>query len=237
MTALDLALLGHGRLGRAIAQAARARGIEPTVVSGPALRERGVPAALTGAPAGRGPRVIVDASAGEAVGTHLGWALELGLPLVIGATGHGLGPADLDAIVQGRIGVLVAPNFASGALLLGRLAEAAGRWCAAGGFVPFLEERHHERKRDAPSGTALWIAGRIRAAGGPETPIAATRAGSVPGTHTLGLTGTGELVEIGHTVLTREAYGAGALAACAFLSGKTGVYGLEDWAREMYPWP
>jgi 4-hydroxy-tetrahydrodipicolinate reductase len=139
--------------------------------------------------------------------------------------------------VEGKIGVLLAPNFAPGALLLGRLAEAAGRWCAAAGFAPFLEERHHAAKKDAPSGTAVWLAARLASTGGPPLPTASTRAGQVPGAHLLGLSAPGELVELAHTALGREAYGAGALAACAYIAGKKGVHGIEDWARELFPWP
>lgn len=232
-----LALLGTGRLATAIAGAAARHGVDQLQVGGPELRRPEPPADLVTAKQ-RGARlVIVDASAGEAAPAHLGWALELGMPLVLGTTGHGLAREAVDEGVGQRIGVLLAPNFAPGALLLGRVAEALGAWCAAGDFSPFLEERHHALKKDAPSGTALWLEKRLRSTGGPALPITSTRAGQLPGAHTLGLNAPGELLEFSHTALSRDAYGTGAIAACRFLVDRKGVYGIEDWAAELFPWP
>jgi len=227
-----LGLLGHGRLGSHIAAAADAQKIAKVVIAGPALRAAAPPPELA-APS----LVLVDASSGEAAATHLAWALALGAPLVLGTTGHGLTREAVSERVGQRIGVLLAPNFAPGALLLGRVAEALGAWCAAGNFSPFLEERHHALKKDAPSGTALWLAARLAATGGPAMPITATRAGALPGAHTLGLHAPGELMEFSHTALSRDAYGTGAMAACRFIAERKGVHGIEDWAAELFPWP
>ena len=232
-----VAILGGGRLGSAIKTACEQQNVHHFVVSGEALRKPHPPGLLKDANTPYRPIVLVDASQGEAVAGHVSWALELSEPIVIGATGHGVTREELTRRVEQRIGVLLAPNFAPGALLLGRLCEAIGGWCAPGGFSPFLEERHHALKKDAPSGTAVWLKGRLASTGGPELPITSTRAGQVPGAHLLGLHSSGELLEFGHTALSREAYGAGAIAACKFLLGKQGVFGIEDWAREMFPWP
>jgi 4-hydroxy-tetrahydrodipicolinate reductase len=237
MSKFTLGLLGAGRLGSHIAAAADRLGIPRVVVTGADLRGAQPPPPLKAANTSAAPLVLVDASAGEAAGAHLGWALELGVPFVLGSTGHGLTRASIGERVGQKIGVLIAPNFAPGALLLGRIAEACGAWCAAGDFSPFLEERHHALKKDAPSGTALWLDARLKSTGGPAMPITATRAGALPGAHTLGLHAAGELLEFSHTALSRDAYGTGAMAACRFIAHRKGVHGIEDWAAELFPWP
>lgn len=237
LSTFTLGLLGSGRLATHIAAAAAKQGLETITIAGAALRSADVPTMLTAAVSAQRRLVLLDASAGEAVHAHLEWALKLGVPFVLGATGHGLTRAGLSDKVGTRIGVLIAPNFAPGAILLGRIAEALGAWCAAGDFSPFLEERHHALKKDAPSGTALWIDARLQSGGGPAMPITATRAGQLPGAHTLGLHAPGELLEFSHTALSRDCYGTGAMAACRYLLSRTGVHGIEDWASELFPWP
>jgi 4-hydroxy-tetrahydrodipicolinate reductase len=228
-------ILGVGRLGTAIRNAAESAGVQTVVFDGASLRRGVVTDRIRSGPGGA--RVLIDASMGEAAVRHVGWAMELESPLVLGTTGHGLTRRQLEDRVEARVGVLMAPNFAPGALLLGRITEAIGAWSRTAGYSAFLEERHHARKKDAPSGTAAWLESRFHAGGGGELPITATRSGAVAGTHLLGLTGAGELLEMRHMSLGREVYGAGAVAAAAYILGKRGVHSLEDWAREMFPWP
>jgi 4-hydroxy-tetrahydrodipicolinate reductase len=232
-----VAILGEGRLGSVIAQAAKAQGIDHIIVSGQDLREARPPDGLTTRAKQHRRLVLLDSTVGEAVKGHLLWALALERSIVIGATGHGLTRSDLEAHIKRRIGVLLAPNFAPGALMMGRIAEALGAWCRDSRVTPFLEERHHSRKKDAPSGTAMWLTERMSSTGGPKMSMTSTRAGLLTGSHLIGLDAPGELTELRHTVLARDAYGTGAIAACRFIAGKKGVFGLEDWAKEMYPWP
>lgn len=228
-------ILGAGRLGTAIAGAAAAAGVSAVSLEGGMLRS---PEALQRLRENRHEGgVLVDASVGESAERHLEWALSLEIPLVLGTTGHGLSRQKIVDRVGDRVGVLLAPNFAPGALLLGRVAEALGHWTEACGHEAFLEERHHSKKRDAPSGTALWLEERFHAGGGGGLPISATRAGTVTGAHVLGVTGPGELLEFRHMSLGREVYGAGAVAAARYIEKRRGVHTLEDWAREMFPWP
>lgn len=236
-TTFTLGLLGTGRLATHIAAAADRNSVEKIVIAGPALRGTDAPAMLAAAVSAGRRVVMLDASAGEAAGAHLDWALKLNVPFVLGTTGHGLTREAIAGRVGDRIGVLLAPNFAPGAIMMGRIAEAVGAWCAAGDFSPFLEERHHALKKDAPSGTALWLEARLKSTGGPAMPITATRAGQLPGAHTLGLHAPGELLEFSHTALSRDCYGTGAIASCRYLLSRTGVFGIEDWAKELFPWP
>jgi 4-hydroxy-tetrahydrodipicolinate reductase len=103
------------------------------------------------------PAVMVDFTHPEAVATNLRVALGAGVHCVVGTTG--IDQATLRALSDGAPGVcvFVAPNFAIGAVLMMRFAADAAR------FMPHVEiiELHHDRKADAPSGTALRTASLI----------------------------------------------------------------------------
>ena len=104
------------------------------------------------------PEVLVDFTVAAHAADHVAWGIANGVHIVVGTTGFEIDEAWREA----PVGVVVAPNFAIGAVLLMSFAEQAAR------FFPSAEviELHHERKADAPSGTALLTARRIAAARG-----------------------------------------------------------------------
>jgi 4-hydroxy-tetrahydrodipicolinate reductase len=125
------------------------------------------------------PTVLVDFSHGDAAVAHAEVALDHRVPSVIGATG--LSPDGVNRLrarcATEEVGVLLAPNFAIGALLMMEFARRAAR------FFPHVEitELHHDRKRDAPSGTAARTARLIAAARGAAPTPAVQETEQVPG--------------------------------------------------------
>lgn len=123
--------------------------------------------------------VLVEFSVGDAAMANAARAAEAGVRPVVGATGYS--PASLDALREacgrGGVGGLVAPNFALGAVLLMRFCEQAAR------YFPHVEvvELHHDRKRDAPSGTALRTAELIARARSEAPAPAVAEEEKVPG--------------------------------------------------------
>jgi 4-hydroxy-tetrahydrodipicolinate reductase len=115
-----------------------------------------------------GAEVAVDFTAPDAVMPTLRWTVGNGIHAVVGTTG--ISPGDLDELRSLTDGaptnVFVAPNFAIGAVLMMRFAEHAARHLPAGEVI----ELHHDRKVDAPSGTALATARAMAAARGPVPP-------------------------------------------------------------------
>ena len=103
-----------------------------------------------------GMHVLVDFTAPAYAPDHVAWAIDNDVHVVVGTTGFVVD----DAWREASVGVIVAPNFAIGAVLLMRFAEQAARHLPAAEVI----ELHHDRKLDAPSGTALLTAGRIAAA-------------------------------------------------------------------------
>lgn len=105
-----------------------------------------------------GVEVLVDFSAARYAPDHVAWGIANGVHVVVGTTGFEIDDAWRDA----PIGVIVAPNFAIGAVLLMRFAEQAAEHLPSAEVI----ELHHEGKADAPSGTAVLTAVRIAAARG-----------------------------------------------------------------------
>jgi 4-hydroxy-tetrahydrodipicolinate reductase len=106
-----------------------------------------------------GVEVSVDFTSGAYAPEHIAWAIEHGVHVVVGTTGFDADPAWGE---QDRVGILIAPNFAIGAILMQRCAEEAVRYLPDAEIV----ELHHEDKPDAPSGTAMATARRMAAVRG-----------------------------------------------------------------------
>jgi len=193
------------------------------------------------------PTVLVDFSHGDAAVAHAEAALDHHVPSVIGATGlsaEGLARLRTRSEAE-ETGVLLAPNFAVGALLMMEFAQRAAR------FFPHVEitELHHDRKRDAPSGTAARTARLVAAARGVAPAPAAQETEQVPGArggviegvhvHSVRLPGlvahqevlfggTGQTLLIRHDSVSEEAFMPGVVLAIQRAGTlRTFVEGLE----------
>ena len=96
-------------------------------------------------------------------------------------------------------------------------------------FGAWIHELHHAVKRDAPSGTALLLQAALRSHGF-DRPIdvASTRAGEIPGTHTIGFDGGGETITLTHSARDRSPFARGALEAARWVQGRKGWYSMKD---------
>jgi 4-hydroxy-tetrahydrodipicolinate reductase len=128
------------------------------------------------------------------------------------------------------IGVVAAPNFAIGVNVFLAVVERMGSLMAEQpSFGAWIHELHHAGKKDAPSGTALAIERRLRDHGYTrDAPIASTRAGQMPGTHTLGFDGASETITLTHQARDRAAFARGALVAAQWVDGKRGWFTMKD---------
>ena len=167
---------------------------------------------------------MVDFTTPGAVEANVRAALEAGVPCVVGTSGWD--PAALGGQAASRgLPLFVAPNFALGAVVMMRLAAEAAR------FLPRAEivELHNEAKKDAPSGTAVMLHTAMQAAGY-KRPIdlSSTRAGAIPGTHTVGFDGLADTVTLTHEVRDRAVFAHGALQAAKWLRGRRGWFSMKD---------
>jgi 4-hydroxy-tetrahydrodipicolinate reductase len=181
----------------------------------------------------RGLDVAVDFSVAGAVADHVRACVAAAVPLVEGTTGWQAQLAEVRGVVERGKGALVyGANYSIGVNLFYRVAAAAAaQYVRDPAYAPFLEEAHHARKKDAPSGTALKLRDIVAGAyGGREIPVACTRAGHIPGTHRVGFDGPADHITLTHTARSREGFAAGALAAARWIAagGRRGVFEFAE---------
>jgi 4-hydroxy-tetrahydrodipicolinate reductase len=225
---VKLLLVGHGKMGQLVGELAGQYGCEIAGVIDPASPRHGGTADADG---WAGVDVAIDFSTADSVVTNAPALARRGISLVVGTTGWAAHEAALrQAIADAGVGIVVAPNFSTGVVLFEAIvAHAARLFAAQEDFGAFLHEAHHAAKKDAPSGTALLLKRSMEQAGFPRPiDVAATRAGFIPGTHTVGFDGPAETITLTHAARDRTAFARGALAAARWVQGKRGWYTMHD---------
>ncbi|HEU4891072.1 MAG TPA: dihydrodipicolinate reductase C-terminal domain-containing protein [Vicinamibacterales bacterium] len=222
MTA-SLLIVGRGRMGRVVEALAPDYGFQVagTVDLDHAAQPDSWPQA----------DVAIDFSLADAVPVNFPVLAARGMNVVIGATGWQAAEPALRAEADARrIGVVAAPNFAIGVnLFLALVERAAELWRDQPAFGAWLHELHHAAKKDAPSGTALAMESAMRGKGYRHPiDVSSSRAGSIPGTHTLGFDAAAETITLTHTARDRAVFARGALHAAQWLQGKRGWFTMKD---------
>lgn len=223
---MKLLLIGHGRMGSLVESLAEAHGCE---VAGIVTSQSPADAIESAAEAGVG--MAIDFSLPDAVPHVLPRLVTAGMSVVVGTTGwQAHEPRLRNLVARSRVGVLAASNFALGVYVFTQAVETAARLMADRADVgAWIHEAHHAMKKDAPSGTARTIETAMRQAGYARgIDVASTRAGSVPGTHTVGFDSPADTITLVHTVRDRSVFAHGALDAARWLDGRSGWYGIED---------
>jgi 4-hydroxy-tetrahydrodipicolinate reductase len=228
---MRIALFGHGAMGQLVETRARAEGHEVALVitSGDAQRSAEELAERL-----RGLDVAIDFSVAAAVLTNVDGCARAGVPLVVGTTGWRESEQEVRRVVAEHNGALVyGANFSVGVNLFYRVvARAAELFSGFDVYAPFIEEAHHARKRDAPSGTALVLRELLAARYEREIPVASTRAGYIPGTHRVGFDGVADQIMLTHTARSREGFAAGALLAARWITERRGVFEFSEMIDE-----
>jgi 4-hydroxy-tetrahydrodipicolinate reductase len=182
-----------------------------------------------------GVDVAIDFTVADAVRRNVEACVAAGVPLVEGTTGWNENRDEIDKIVREGNGAFVyGPNFSIGVNLFYRIvAHAAESIAKFPEYAAFIEEQHHSRKKDAPSGTALKLKDIVAEHVKGEFSVSATRAGNIPGTHTVGFDGPADQITLTHTARSREGFATGAMLAAEWIMGKTGFYEFGDVIDEI----
>ncbi len=234
---MKLGLIGYGGMGRMVAERAAASGHEIAVVirSGDAVG--GVDEVSDKL---RGLDAVIDFSVGEAVPFNVAACMKACVPLVEGTTGWDETRDDVLRRIAEAGGAFVhAANFSVGVNLFYRIIAHAGELFAGfETYLPFIEEAHHSRKRDAPSGAALKLRELLAAHYEADVPVASTRAGFIPGTHRVGFDAQNDAILLTHTARTRGGFADGALLAAEWIAkrhdeGRAGVFEFGDVLDEI----
>ncbi|MDB4881842.1 MAG: Dihydrodipicolinate reductase [Gemmatimonadetes bacterium] len=226
MTDVSLALIGMGKMGRALAALAPERGFR---VVAELDASRPDYAGITHDTL-RGAQVAIDFTTPEAAAANVRACAAAGCPVVVGTTGwYGELPSVSEDVLRQNGALLTAPNFSVGVAVFDRVvAEAARLFGTLDGFDAHLVETHHAAKKDAPSGTAGALARTASAALGRDVPVTSVRTGHVPGTHELIFDAPFEQVRLVHEARDRRVFAEGALVAARWIVGRRGVFTMQD---------
>lgn len=229
---MKIALIGFGAMGKIIKTLAVNKNHEIAVIidesdadlSAEALAEK-----LKGADA------AIDFSVAEAVERNVRACLSARVPLVQGTTGWNAQQDEIKSLVEEANGAFVfGANFSVGVNLFYRIADfAAELFAKFDDYETFIEERHHSRKKDAPSGTALKLKEIVAKHIAKDFSVAATRAGNIPGTHIVGFDGNADTIELTHTARSREGFASGSILAAEWVVGKKGFYEFTEVLDEI----
>lgn len=183
----------------------------------------------------RGHDVAIDFSVAAAVERNVTASMHAGLPLVEGTTGWQSQQGVVCRIVADHGGAFIyGANFSIGVNLFYRvIAHATELFAQMPDYSPFIEEAHHEQKRDAPSGTAVKLHDLMKESIKREIPIASTRAGAIPGTHRVGFDSAADQIMLTHTARSRAGFAAGALVAANWIKDRKGFFEFSEMISEM----
>jgi 4-hydroxy-tetrahydrodipicolinate reductase len=232
---MRIGIFGRGKLGSAVAAlAAKEKDLEIAWM------------ADIGEEPGGPVDAVLDASAAGAVAAHMAWALESGTNFVVAVTGIEEDLLERARAASARIGVLTSPNFSLSVAFMRRAALAMGKFAAIEeGSSLAIVERHHDKKLDAPSGTAKLLAGAL-AEGCPrytgwnmgraeadKINVASLRIGSTVGYHEIRLETGADTIVLSHEAATRDIFAKGALVALRWIAGKKGLFTFDDVAADL----
>ncbi|MHB9023506.1 MAG: 4-hydroxy-tetrahydrodipicolinate reductase [Armatimonadota bacterium] len=214
-------------------------GMDPCGVSVAAAED--IPSALRDSR----PQAIIDFSQPAATVSNLRHYARIGAGVVVGTTGFTDSQYQQLKLAPGtqKFGIIYAPNITRGVNVLLFISRLAAQ-CLPGYDIEVIE-RHHRRKKDAPSGTAARIADQLQAAqeapgitvhgregacprSGGEIGVHAVRAGGIIGVHEVLLAGDYDEISIVHRSESRLAFAAGAVEAAAWIAARRGFFTMED---------
>lgn len=229
---MKIALLGYGRMGKAIEELAKERGHEIVSIQDKDSTQGDISNA----------DVAINFSIPSAAVNNLKLAFDNDVAVVCGTTGWLEQLNEIhDYCKLKKSGFLYASNFSIGVNLFFKLNELTAQLMKGQekNYTAHLEETHHIHKLDAPSGTAITLAEGIAAQNDnykkwsmdPKTnelKISAYREGEVPGTHSITYSSEVDEIRIEHKAHSRQGFALGAVIAAEWLKGKEGIFSMKD---------
>ena len=222
--ATKLAIVGYGKMGRMIEQLAPEFGFETVLrldefnnVDGEGVTAENF----------AGIEVAIDFSIPPVVADNAAKISALGVNLVIGTTGWlDALPRVQAAVERDNIGLVYGANFSVGVQVFYRIVEAAARTLAnEEDYEAWAYEIHHSMKKDAPSGTMLWLVEAMKDSGYERNiDVSSNRAGAIPGRHEIGFDSEADTIQLTHTARSRIGFARGAMRAARWIAGRKGLY-------------
>ena len=218
---MKIALLGYGKMGRMAEEAASRRQIEVACVIDPVAGSRGQI---------EDADVCVDFSEPAAVIDNIKRVAAARRAMVVGTTGWYDRIEEVRRVVEeAQIGFVYGSNFSVGVNLMFKIARYGARlFSRFSSHEPFITEAHHQFKKDAPSGTAIFLKREAEAEYNRDVPVASLRAGFIPGTHAVGFDSEADTLTITHTARSRAGFADGAIVAAEWIATRRGFYEFSE---------
>jgi 4-hydroxy-tetrahydrodipicolinate reductase len=226
---MNLLILGRGKTGSLVAEAARARRHHVRILSATENTNACglTPDSLVAVD------VVIDFTSPTAAVANAEACIRAKKSLVVGTTGwYDQAPRLREMVLSAKTGFLYGANFSIGINLFFEIAATAGA-ALKYDYSGQIFERHHEQKKDAPSGTALTIRQIVRDSGGQEIDITSFREGDAVGMHELIFNSAGDRIYLCHDAKSRQGYADGAVRAAEWLNGKAGFFEFRSVWREL----
>lgn len=234
---MKIALIGYGKMGKAVERIAKNRGHEVGLVINSFAIDSSVIEKL------KSCDVAIEFTQPGSVVANLNLCFEAGIPVVTGTTGWN---EQLDFVRQNckqkNASLFYSSNFSMGVNVLFRLNELLAEMMKKlPAYDVSMEEQHHIHKKDAPSGTAITLAEGIfryspvkkkysihDVCQPDELKIHVVRQDEIPGTHLVTYTSTVDQIQLSHQAFNRDGFATGAVLAAEFLRDKKGIFSMKD---------
>jgi len=234
---MNIALIGYGKMGKAIEEIALVKGHEVVLKIDLDNRHEFTAENLSKAD------VAIEFTSPHSAVENLEILFNAGIPVVCGSTGWLEHWEKIQSLCQANNGAFIyASNFSIGVNLFFELNNYLARLMSRHPeYDVSMEEIHHTQKKDAPSGTAITLAEGVleyitskkqwvneASSNSEDLVITSKRIDPAPGTHSIKYHSTIDDIEIIHTAHNRKGFAGGAVAAAEFLAGKKGIYTMKD---------
>lgn len=218
---MKVVISGYGRMGRMVEKVLAARGIECAGTSEDIVHFDKAVAKES---------VCIDFTVPDAFRANYPALAENFKAVVVGTTGwYDIKDEVFACFEQHGTPLIWASNFSVGVNVLSAAVETVSKLLAkAGGYQPYLIEKHHIHKLDAPSGTAKTLAATVADNLGIEPDIQSVRAGEIPGIHTVVFEGLSDRLTLEHEAFSRQGLAEGAVTAALMTDGLSGVHEFKE---------
>jgi 4-hydroxy-tetrahydrodipicolinate reductase len=226
---MNLLILGRGKTGSLVAEAARSRRHHVRVLF---AAENAGGSALT-PDSLAATDVVIDFTTPAAVVANVEACIRAKKNLVVGTTGwYDQVPRLREMVLSAETGFLYGSNFSIGVNLFFEIVATAGA-ALKYDYSGQIFERHHAQKKDAPSGTAVTMQQIVRQSGGEELEIVSFREGDAVGMHELVFNSPDDRIYLCHDAKSRRGYAEGAVRAAEWLAAKKGFFEFRNVWREL----
>lgn len=218
---IKVIISGYGKMGHIVENELKSKGIEIVLATDDI---RSVPRQTAS------ECVCIDFTTPAAFRENYGFLAENFKAVVVGTTGWDDIEDDVvDCFRKFGTTMIYASNFSIGVNVLYAAVELLSKKLGAvGGYMPYIIEKHHIHKLDAPSGTAKSIAEIVNAEMGGNVAIESVRCGEIPGIHTVGYEGVNDRITITHEAFSRAGFAQGAVYAAMLTETLSGVHRFRD---------